>query len=297
MPAQSDFTTFADDYLKSWFEFMPPVASSLGLHEYDGKTPDLSKAAIEQRVDYLKQALNSLGAIGTNGFDKDMRLDYDLLRQAISAELFRFDEQRESTDFPMFTMFLADVTPYIKRDYAPVEERVRKLVEYEHGIPRLIDQAKALLEPPLSRPILNVSIEMCSGQAAYMSKNLAEIIASQVNDQQLLAEFKTANGAAVDAMESYIGFLKAQLENAKEDFAIGARMFERLLAVNELVDLPLERVLEVGRANLEANKQAFINTARLIDPHKDVREVAESVASDHPTAESLVSETASMLEE
>src|SRR5438552_9643882 len=108
MPAQSDFATFADDYLKSWFEFMPPIASSLGLHEYDGRTPDLSKAAIEQRISYLKQALSSLGEIDKSSFDKDTRLDYDLLRQGMSAELFRLDEQREHTYFPMYAMFLAD---------------------------------------------------------------------------------------------------------------------------------------------------------------------------------------------
>jgi uncharacterized protein (DUF885 family) len=56
-------------------------------------------------------------------------------------------------------------------------------------------------------------------------------------------------------------------------------------------------VLEVGKADLEANKAAFIETARLIDPTRDAREVAEQVSLEHPTSEGLIPETAAMLEE
>jgi len=300
-PSSSDsalrFFRFAEEYLKSSFEFMPPIASSLGLHDYDGRTPDLSKDAIARRVTEIKEALDELATIDRAGLDTDTRLDYDLLRQGISADLFRYGEQHEHTYFPMLAMFLSDVTGYVKRDYAPADERVRKMIEYQRGVPRLIEQAQALLEPPLAKPLLKTAIEMCNGQASYMQNNLPETVTHQVSDQKLLAEFGEANREVIDAIEGYIGFLKEQLEHAKEDFAIGAPMFERMLAVNELVDLPIERVLEVGRANLEANKQAFIETARQIDPNKDVREVAEMVSVDHPTAEGLIADTSAMLEE
>src|SRR5919204_5266784 len=266
------FTKLADEYLKSSFEFMPPSGSRLGLHEYDGRTPDLSKEAIDGWIGQMRQALDELAAIDPGDLDPDTRLDYDLLRQGISSELFRFAEQREHTYFPMLAMFLADVTGYIKRDYAPAEDRLRKLIAYEQRLPPLIEQAKSLLEPPLARPILKTAIEMCIGQTSYMQHNLPRILGEQVSDHKLLSEFEQTNRAVIDAIEGYIGFLKEQLEHAKDDFAIGAHMFQRMLAVNELVDLPLERVLEVGRANLEANQQAFVDTARSINPGKSVQE-------------------------
>src|SRR3954464_11509449 len=89
------FTQFADEYLKSSFEFMPPSGSRLGLHEYDGRTPDLSKEAIDRWTGQVRQALDELAAIDPGALEPDMRLDYDLLRQGISSELFRFAEQRE----------------------------------------------------------------------------------------------------------------------------------------------------------------------------------------------------------
>ncbi len=291
------FTEFADGCLKDVFEFMPPQAAGLGLHEYDGRTPDLSKAAIERRISEIKQSLTELKNIDRSQLDRDTCLDYDLLCQGLEAELFSWAEQREHTYNPMLGMWLSDVTAYIKRDYAPIEDRLRKLIEYERGVPKMIEQLTALLELPLAKPILQVAIEMSSGQANYMRNALPETVKGQISDEGLLTQFAEVNAEAVDSIEGYVGYLKGQMDSAKEDFAIGGAMFERMLAVNELVGLPIERVLEVGRANLAANKEAFVATARLIDPDKDVREVALAASLDHPTAENLIPETADMLEE
>ncbi|MBF6614664.1 MAG: DUF885 domain-containing protein [Chloroflexi bacterium] len=290
------FTEFADRQLTLMFEFMPPMASNFGLHEYDGRTPDLSKEAVQRRIEELNQALAEMKTIDPSNFEPDMQLDYSLLEQGLASQLFDIAEDRKQSYDPMTISWFADVTNYIKRDYAPIEERLRKLIELERGIPRLIEQGIALLEPPLSRPHLEISIQMCGGQADYMRKNLPESLAG-VDNSQLMAEFQQANNKAVEALDGYVQFLKNQQASAKEEFAIGAEMFSRMLVVNELVDMPLEHLLEVGRANLEANKQAFIETARLINPSRDAREVANNVAEDHPTEDSLIVETAAMLDE
>jgi uncharacterized protein (DUF885 family) len=295
--AARTFTDLAEKALKDYYDFAPSSASYMGLHEYDGRVPDLSVEAITSWLRTLERHLDELDKLDTSNFDRDTRLDYDLLRQGLEAQRFRYGEQREHTYSPMPTLWLSDVTNYIKRDYAPIEERVRSMVEYERGIPKLLDQAIAAFEAPLSAPIAQIGVEMVSGQAAYMRKSLPEIVESQVDNDALLADFKKANAGAVDALEGFVGYLKEQQASAKEEFAIGKGMFERMLAVNELVDLPIERVLEVGRSDLEANKQAFVETARQIDPTKDVREVAEMVSLDHPTAKQLIPDTAAMLEE
>jgi len=295
--AEQRFTDLADAYLKGLFEFMPSLASSLGLHEYDGRTPDMSKQAIERRIADIERALADLSNIDASGFDHDMRLDYDLLRYGMEMELFRIGEQREHTYNPLFVLWIVDVMNYLKRDYAPAEERVRKLIEYERGIPRLMQQVTDLLELPLSRAHIHIAIQFCGGQLKYMRDDLPKAVAYQVSDPELLSQFAEANGPVVEALDRYVRFLEAQMPSAKEEFAIGAFMFERMLSVKELVDLPLDYVLQVGQANLEANKAAFIEVAREIDPDMDARHVARMVSEDHPTAEDLIPDTVDMLEE
>jgi uncharacterized protein (DUF885 family) len=296
-PAIKRFTEFAGSQLKELFEFMPPLASALGLHEYDGRTPDLSAEAIEDRVRHIDRALAELDGIDAGGFDPDTKLDYELLRQGLSSERFRLAELREFSWNPTVVLFIIDVMNYIKRDYAPIEQRVRSLIEYERGIPAVLEQVRRLLEPPLPRPILQVAIQMFSGQVGYLRHNLPATIAASVGNGALVEEFRKANDVAAEAVDGLLGWLKEQVPAAREDFAIGRHLFERMLAVNELVNLPLEQVLQVGLADLENNKRDFIQTARQIDPDRDVREVARMVADDHPTADSLIPDTAAMLEE
>src|SRR5256885_491478 len=93
--AGHQFTAFAGECLNSFFKFMPPSAASLGLHEYDGQTPDLSKESIEARIAELRRAIARLNEIDASAFDVDTRLDYRLLRQGLESELFKWAEQRE----------------------------------------------------------------------------------------------------------------------------------------------------------------------------------------------------------
>jgi uncharacterized protein (DUF885 family) len=165
------FTEFASRQLTTLFKFMPTMASSMGLHAYDGMVPDFTKENIDARVEELSSALAELEEIDPAGFDADLRLDYHLLRQGLQTERFRLGELREHTYNPLFIFWMVDVMNYIKRDYAPPEERIARLVEYERQVPKLIEQTKAALELPLAHPHLHIAIQMCTGQVKYMRED------------------------------------------------------------------------------------------------------------------------------
>jgi hypothetical protein len=64
-----------------------------------------------------------------------------------------------------------------------------------------------------------------------------------------------------------------------------------------MVDEPLDRVLQIGEANLERDYDAFLATAKKIDVSKPPREVMESLSSDHPTESSLIPDAKKTVEE
>src|SRR6185295_17266698 len=78
------------------------------------------------------------------------------------------------------------------------------------------------------------------------------------------------------------------LPNSKGGYAIGADHFAKKLLYEEMVDTPLDRLLEIGEANLEKDYNAFIETARKIDPAKTPMAVMKSLSNDHPTEQSLI---------
>src|SRR2546429_4996436 len=63
-----------------------------------------------------------------------------------------------------------------------------------------------------------------------------------------------------------------------------------------MVSLPPERLLEIGRAELKRKQAVFAEAAKEIDPDKPPIEVYKEIQKDHPTAQSLIPDTAKNLE-
>ena len=52
------------------------------------------------------------------------------------------------------------------------------------------------------------------------------------------------------------------LKRSKGDFAIGEETYRRKLAADEMIELPLDRLLEMAERDLRTNQAAFAETAR-----------------------------------
>ena len=62
----------------------------------------------------------------------------------------------------------------------------------------------------------------------------------------------------------------------------------RFLAQTELVNLPPQKVLEIGMAQLKAEQEAFAEAAKKIDPNKPAIEVFKQIQSEHPASDKLI---------
>ena len=65
-------------------------------------------------------------------------------------------------------------------------------------------------------------------------------------------------------------------------------LFTKQLRYEELLDIPLDKLLAIGEANLQRDQQAFTDIARRIDPKKTPKEVMEALSDDHPTEADLI---------
>src|SRR4029077_18724980 len=84
-------------------------------------------------------------------------------------------------------------------------------------------------------------------------------------------------------------FLKNDLlPISKGDFRIGAETYRRKMLNDEMVDVPLDRLLELGFADLHRNQQRFKEVAAQIDPKRTPEQVLASLQKDHPPADKLL---------
>ena len=79
-------------------------------------------------------------------------------------------------------------------------------------------------------------------------------------------------------------------------FAIGAENYRLKLLYDEMVDVPLPRLLKIGYEQLRKDQQAFVATARQIDPNKTPEQVLKETENDHPRADSLLSSAQQQLD-
>src|SRR6266576_2866031 len=82
--------------------------------------------------------------------------------------------------------------------------------------------------------------------------------------------------------------LAIQIAKGSSDFTLGEEKYRRLLAQTELVDLPPDKILEIGMEQLKAEQEAFADAAKKIDPNKPAIEVFKQIQSEHPTPENLI---------
>src|SRR5205814_665630 len=197
---------------------------------------------------------------------------------------------------PMDYSPAADVNVYIKRNFAPLEDRVRSLVAIESQIPNILIAARTNLSDVLPKPYVELAIQIAKGSADFLKKDLVAAIGN-LKDEQLRGAFHEANRKAANALTDYAAWLEREkLPKASMDFALGEEKFRRFLAQTELVDLPPQKILEIGLEQLKAEQTAFAEAAKKIDPNKSPIEVFKQIQSEHPTPQNLIPDVAKDLD-
>ena len=297
--AQTDDTEYeavAEEYIKTYLAAHPLEGTALGLHEYDGKISDYSRLALDAELSRLRRFDDRLAKFDPAKLDTRQSIDLRILQAAVKKDLLQMQEMSVFERNPMVYAGAADVNVYIKRNFAPLEDRVRSLVAIESQIPNILIAARTNLDDVLPKPYVEVAIQIAKGSADFLKKDLVSAV-SGLKDEQLRAAFLDANRKAANALNDYAAWLQREkLPKASLDFALGEEKFRRFLAQTELVDLPPQKILEIGMAQLKAEQDAFAEAAKKIDPNKPPIEVFKQIQSEHPTPQNLIPDVAKDLD-
>jgi uncharacterized protein (DUF885 family) len=290
------FNQLADEYLTGYLAWRPLEAMQLGFHEYDGKLTDYSHASIDGETARLKEFDRRLAAMKIGTLSAQAYFDFRNLQAGIRRGLFAIEEMGSYSRNPMTYAGALDVSPYIKRDFAPLEQRVRGIIAILKQAPQVTAAGRANLGKALPKPWVETAIEVGEGSADFLEKDLADAV-KEVKDAGLRAEFITADKRAVEEMRGFVKFLKEEkLPEAASQFALGRDNFAKMLREGELITQSPEEVLSIGLAELRREQSLFAETAAKIDPTLPPIEVFSKIQHDHPTAQGLIPDTRKDLE-
>ena len=286
--ADVEYEAVAEEYIKTYLAAHPLEGTALGLHEYDGKITDYSRLALDAELSRLRRFDDRLTKFDPGTLSPRQSIDLRILQAAVKKDLFQMQEMSVFERNPMVYARAADVNVYIKRNFAPLEDRVRSLVAIESQIPNILIAARTNLQEVLPKPYVELAIQIAKGSADFLKKDLVAAVAG-LKDEQIRVAFQEANRKAANALNDYAAWLEREkLPKASLDFALGEEKFKRFLAQTELVDLPPQRILEIGMEQLKAEQEAFADAAKRIDPNKPPIEVFKQIQSEHPTPQNLI---------
>ncbi len=293
----SEYEAVAEEFIKGYFAARPLLGTAMGLHEYDGKITDYSRLALDAELSRLKRFEDRLPKFDLDKLSQRQSIDLRILQAAIRKEIFQREAMSIYERDPMVYARAADVNIYIKRNFAPLDDRVHSIVAIESQVPNILIAARTNLEAVLPKPYVELAIQIARGSADFLRKNIVEAVA-ELKDERIRTEFLEANRKAAAALTDYAAWLERdKLPKATADFALGEDKFRRLLIETELVDLPPDKILEIGLTQLQKEEKAFAEAAKRIDSNKSPDEVFRQMQSEHPTPESLLGDIGKDLEQ
>ena len=288
--AGARFRALADEYFSDvLFRFEPTNATQFGFHQYDMKLEDYSRANIDAEIAALKEFEWKFDDFPDTGLDESTRGDLAIMRSVVRSNLLELETIRPWEKNP--DTYSSGITNsafvLMERDFAPVDSRLHSLIAREKQMPAAFAAArKNLVNPP--RISTEIALEQLPDIIHFFEHDVPEAFHG-AKDQAAVAEFRTTNAQVIAALESYQSWLKTDLlPKSNGDFRIGEDTFRKKLLYDEMVDTPLDRLLQIGFDDLHRNQAEFKRVAKEVDPNKTPKEVLAELAAIHPEPDHLL---------
>ncbi len=288
--------SIADAYLRGYYAFNPTEATAAGLHEYDAQLESRSRESVNREVGRLRASLAELSRVPEWRLAPEAHYDYLVLQSHARARLLELEDVRMWQRDPNVyqNLVAASVDNILKRNYAPVEQRLDAVLARERQTERLLTEARENLQSP-PRIYTETAIKQARGGVEFFSRVVPQMFERAGGGRLSAArraEFAASNDGVIAALRSFVEWLQNDLlPRSTGDYAIGAENFRKKLLYEEMVDAPLATLVRDGEQELRRTQDAMRALAEEIAPGRGIRGALQTLEREHPSADGLVGET------
>jgi uncharacterized protein (DUF885 family) len=252
----------------------PVWATAQGLHHHDEHLTQYDDVSRRARLDLFRRTLADLPSV--EKADPTDRAVLDLELRAGIYDMERQDERQVRPDLPLAAVRI--VHTMLIKDYAPKAERVRTAARRLAELPALIDESRRRLTRP---PNLwtRMALEDLEGLPEFF-RSLTE----GADDAAFVAAVRDAERHYA----AYADFLRRDvLPRSDGAFAVGREVYDRLVRLRHGLDLDADRLIAIGRRELDRTRSEMEELARQISRDETIEEIIERIKRRHPTAADL----------
>jgi uncharacterized protein DUF885 len=291
-PPADDFARFVDRYLDEFARRHPSIAAGNGIHDHDDLLDDFSASGIQTEIATLKEDRARLRAFDPKTLTPDERVDRHILDGIIDGWLLEQETLQNWRRNPMlYASALTDgVHNLMTMESDPAPVRMRRIISKLRQVPSLITAAHAnITNPP--RLFAERGASMLRGASDMLGRDLDLAFAS-VSNVALRDSLRRAANGAIPIITAYATFLERDVvPRATGDFTIGAANLSRRYLAEELIDTPLDQMIEIGQRELLRLQAEFRAAGLKLAPGRDPQETWLGVRRDHPRMGGVVAAT------
>jgi uncharacterized protein (DUF885 family) len=290
--AAGQWDRLVERFVEEWLVAHPVFAVVAGRHEFDGKLPDWSAAGIRGEIARLKGFRAEVEAFDAGGLGEAGAFERRYLLSVIDRNLFWMDEAEWPFRNPSFYFdwFLDRLEPgvYLTVPYAGLDVRMRGYVSFARNLPAALAQIRENLRTPMPRTWVEQAIASFGGMASFLRDDMQGVF-DDVADPQLQQEFEEANAAAAEALADLAAWFESLRQTATEDYAMGPELYSRMLRQTQGLDIALDDLERIGRADLARNLAALDAACAEFVPDASRRECMDDMNANKPEGGAVAS--------
>ena len=241
--------SLAHEYF-AWRNRQYPVASSdQGLHSWDDRLADYSKAAVIARRDHVVRLLEEVRALPGDSWERDDRIDWLLFRADLERAAFFGRVMRpEESDPQVYVNECSNgIFSLLKKDYDTPRNRARSATARLREMPALLDQGRQNLTSPVQ-----LYARLAIGSARSIDGLFRESLLSLVPDLPPAEreDLWKVRDAALTAVHRFADDLEKRLPEMVPFKPMGEENYNYFLKHIYLLPLDAKQVAMLGEAEL-----------------------------------------------
>ena len=242
--ADKRFEGLAARFVDEMPALSPVGATGLGDHRFDGELDQVSREARARESAFLRKYQSELSNIERAKLSRPNQVDYSLLKHSLASNLWNLEELQTWAWNPLDYTGLTGGSIYslVAREFAPLPERLSHVTDRLEQFPRLLQQARATLEPARVPAIhAETAIKQNRGVLSIIESMVLPRIDVMPEAEKL--RLTAAIMTATTAVEEHQKWLEEELlPNATGDFRIGRKLYYRKLAFSLHTSLAREDI-------------------------------------------------------
>ncbi len=310
--ADKEFAKLSANWLDNYLRLSPVQATQIGDHRFDAQIDDLSAKGRANQLAFNKTTLAKLGKINRTKLSRDNQVDYAILENSLKSNIFSYEEAKEWEWNPLYYHGVAGGAVYnlMAREFAPANIRAFNSMRRYRQIPKVLEAMRAQIIPSKEPPN---NAKTYAAQFVGIEQTFKEMvfpIIEKMDNMNSNIDYETSLKLVKLELDNHKKWIdETLLPNAKGDFRVGAKIFDKALSFSLMSNLTrqdikaraLGEIKKVRAQMYEIAKTALNRNDAPINPTPEqeqsiIKNALDLAASERPKRNELV-ETATKMTE